>query len=139
MDTFKIISCDAPQMPLAAPLPSDQILVGSPAMLCDVRSDNGLTHTGFWSSTAGTFKWLYAYDEIIHILEGEAYLSVPPRSPGDQPPPMQRIGQGDCVHFPSGSQALWMVPKYLRKFYVIVDQKPPSFAARLRRRFKGHS
>jgi uncharacterized cupin superfamily protein len=130
MKIFEIIR-NAVREPERMELPAPQILHGSPEMACDSMTDNRQTHTGFWSCTAGSFKWLYPCDEVVHILEGEALLCAPL---GNKTPQWQTIRPGDSVHFPGGSEALWMVPKYIRKFYVIIDRKPPSGTMRVVRK-----
>jgi uncharacterized cupin superfamily protein len=131
---FKIIRMQDPKE--AMQLPQVQILVGKPLMLCNGVTDNGPVHTGFWSSTAGTFKWIYPNDEVIHILEGEAWLSMPAQVPGHQPLAW-RVVAGDSVHFPANSEAIWAVHKYVRKFWVLSDAKrlsPIEWAKALLRR-----
>ena len=72
------------------------------------RSADQTAFTVVWECTAGTFDWTYHLDETICILEGSIVLS-------DAGNPPQRLGPGDVVFFPKGSQVSWEVEGYVKK------------------------
>jgi len=38
------------------------------------QSKDKLLSCGFWSCTAGKFKWVFSWDEFVHVLEGEVTI-----------------------------------------------------------------
>ncbi len=60
------------------PMPIDPawVLEGAPSARGTVltQSKDKLVSSGFWSCTAGAFKWVFAWDEFVHILEGEVTI-----------------------------------------------------------------
>jgi uncharacterized cupin superfamily protein len=90
-----------------------------------VSSVDGTIHSGEWECTAGRFRWTYYEDEMVHILEGEAFIEVDGA--------MRSIGPGDAVFFPLGQTVRWHVPKYIRKIFFI---RHPSKVVNVMRTFK---
>jgi len=78
---------------------------------CVLQTPDGTLFTGEWDCTAGSFIWRYNEDEIIRILEGEAFIEID----GE----FRRFGPGDTIFFPMGQSARWRVPKYVRKVFFI--------------------
>lgn len=76
-----------------------------------VSSVDGTIHSGEWECTAGRFRWTYYEDEMVHILEGQAFVEVDGA--------MRAIGPGDSVFFPLGQTVRWYVPEYVRKIFFI--------------------
>ena len=72
------------------------------------RSADGTAFTVVWHCTAGKFDWTYHLDETIYIIEGSIVLS-------DAGNPPRRLGPGDVVFFPKGSQVSWEVEGHVRK------------------------
>lgn len=72
------------------------------------RSADGQAWTDLWDCTAGRFRWHYAIDETIHILEGGATVV-------DQDGKTWTLTPGSTVTFHAGTAADWHVPTYVRK------------------------
>jgi uncharacterized protein len=73
-------------------------------------SDENLI-TGLWDCTAGKFKWIYWYDEIVQVLEGEARVHDGTK--------LHVLVPGTVVYFPSGLEADWEVPNYIKKTFIL--------------------
>ncbi len=76
-----------------------------------VSSEDNSLHSGQWECTAGRFRWTYHEDEMIHIIEGQAFIEIDGV--------MRACGPGDTVFFPLGQSVRWFVPKYVRKVFFI--------------------
>jgi uncharacterized cupin superfamily protein len=74
-------------------------------------SPDGTLTAGLWDCTAGTFRWIYSVDEIVHILEGEVRVSDGTRT--------QVLVPGSVAYFPCGLEAVWEVPKYVKKMFIL--------------------
>jgi uncharacterized cupin superfamily protein len=99
------------------PIDPSWIKEGAPvarAITLSESADKTLT-SGLWDCTAGKFKWIYAVDEIIHILEGEARVNDGTRT--------HVLVPGSTVFFPVGIEAAWEVPKYVKKMFILRVQK----------------
>ncbi len=96
------------------PINPDWIQEGTPAARGAVltQSKDKLLSSGFWSCTAGKFKWVFAWDEFVYILEGEATI----REEGGA---THTLKAGDIAHFPRGLTTTWHVPKFVRKFFTL--------------------
>jgi len=92
---------------------------------CALQTPDGTVFSGEWDCTAGSFIWRYNEDELIRILEGEAFIEID----GE----FRRFGPGDTIFFPLGQSARWRVPKYVRKVFFI---RHPGRAVQLLRTFK---
>jgi uncharacterized cupin superfamily protein len=104
---------NAPQLP-SSPLRPEQILSGAPktgALTLGVSPDGNLSFN-LWDCTAGTFRWVYNSDEIIHVLDGGA--TITPVGGG----PARTVKAGDVVYFPRGLVADWVVDNYIKKLAV---------------------
>jgi len=103
------------------------ILEGTPRArtYCAMQTPDGTVFSGEWDCTAGSFIWRYNEDELIRILEGEAFIEID----GE----FRRFGPGDTIFFPLGQSARWRVPKYVRKVFFI---RHPGRAVQLLRTFK---
>lgn len=106
----------------AAPINPDWVLVGAPrarsALLS--RSPDGEATTMAWDCTAGVFRWHFACDETVHVLEG----SVTVNWDGQR----FTLGVGDSAYFPAGSVATWTVHSYVRKI-AFLRTPPPGFVS----------
>src|ERR1700693_6383205 len=105
-----ITSGTEPPLFVAAPIDASWILAAEPVARLALLSSSadGTASTYYWDCTAGRFNWYYAFDETLHILEGFVTLKAPCGS-------SRRVGAGDTVFFPAGSQPEWTVDKYIRK------------------------
>ncbi len=95
-----------------APRPIDPtwIVDGAPqarARAIDFGEDRMISAM-IWESTAGTFDWRYGSDEVIHILAGEAELTMADGT-------IKPIKEGDTVFFPGHQIVRWHIPVYLKK------------------------
>jgi uncharacterized cupin superfamily protein len=114
VERIKIQSFDSARSDFQpAPINPAWIIAGSPVAraLTLSRSPEGTLTSGLWDCTAGKFRWIYAADEIVHILEGEARVSDGTRT--------HALAPGQVIYFPRGLQAEWEVPKYIRKMFVL--------------------
>ena len=91
------------------------------------ESRNGRVSSHIWECSAGSFRWHYFCDEVIHILDGEARIE-------DEDGKTFEISAGDVIQFALGSSASWTVPAYVRKVAFLSYPHPAvQFARRLRR------
>jgi uncharacterized cupin superfamily protein len=113
----------------ASPLPVEWILAGNPEArsLPLARSADGMFTCGRWECTAGKFKFFYACDEIVHILDGKVTIEE-----GGQTRTLQT---GDVAFFPQGLTTIWTVHGYVRKF-AIFRSKPRSLLRRIAGKIK---
>lgn len=79
-------------------------------------ADDGGMSFGAWDCTAGRFTWVYDCDEVISILEGEAFLKIEGAT--------EHLVAGSVFYFPLGTVAEWHVPEYVRKHYVLRHPAP---------------
>ncbi len=95
------------------PIPADWIDEGNPQTRasCAIRSADGRILSGEWHCTAGRFRWTYYEDEVIRILDGEAFIEIE----GDY----RRFGPGDTLFFPLGQTVRWHVPSFVHKVYFL--------------------
>lgn len=70
------------------------------------RSTDGCASVHMWDCSSGRFKWHYAAEEIVHVLEGCATVEVGGGA--------RRLQPGDTHVFSAGSQYRWTVPDYVR-------------------------
>jgi uncharacterized cupin superfamily protein len=100
-------------------VPKNWILGGAPISHSTrlTRSGDLTASTFLWDCTAGTFNWYYDVDETVFILEGEVSISIPEVGSTD-------LRTGDTIHFPSGTKAVWTVPKYVRKVAFVRHPMP---------------
>jgi uncharacterized cupin superfamily protein len=96
----------------ASPLDPAWIRAGDPTAcaLPLTESRDGLFTSGLWECTPGEFQFIYACDEVVHILEGEVTI----REPGGE----YALSAGDVAYFPKGLIAEWTVHKHVKKFCV---------------------
>jgi len=103
------------------PMPIDPAWIqeGTPAACGTIliQSQDRLLSSGFWSCTAGSFKWIFAWDEFVQILEGEVTI----REEGGA---SHTLRAGDIGHFPCGLTTHWHVPTFVRKFFTLRTPEP---------------
>jgi len=77
------------------------------------ESEDGLTSSGVWESTAGTFRSdTTGYVEFGHILEGEARIVDPDGT-------VHALTAGDPFVMPEGFKGHWEVDHFVKKVYFI--------------------
>jgi uncharacterized protein len=116
-----------------APIPPEWIMEGTPIARNKLmaRSSDGNSFAVVWSCTAGVFNWSYAFDETLHIISGEVFVT-------DKKGEEHHLRPGDMAFFPAGSRSLWRVPSEIRKFAVCrhVLPWPLAIASRAWRNFR---
>jgi uncharacterized protein len=66
--------------------------------------------TGEWDSGPGRHTIKFDFDEWVHVLEGEAHVTVQGQT--------RVIRAGDVALFRAGLSMTWDVPRYIRKVWV---------------------
>ncbi|MCZ8315329.1 cupin domain-containing protein [Phreatobacter sp.] len=102
-----------------APIRPEWVIGGNPVARCRHWSDSsdGTTSAMVWDCTAGSFRWYFGGDEIVHIIEGEVIVS------GDGAAP-RTLRPGDAALFRAGTWSTWHVPHYVRKHAICRDSLP---------------
>ncbi|SCX21057.1 cupin domain-containing protein [Agrobacterium rosae] len=93
-----------------APINPDWIIAGEPvARMADhSKSADRAAYTALWDCTAGTFRWFFAWDETVHIIEGDVHVTAEDGS-------VHMLQAGDVAYFKAGTWATWRVDTYVRK------------------------
>jgi uncharacterized cupin superfamily protein len=89
------------------------------------HTDDDSTRVFVWSTTKSRFTWHYDCDEIVTILDGEAFLT-------DSSKIERRLGPGEVAFFPSGSVVQWRVPDHVRKIATLKRNLPEPIAGAVR-------
>lgn len=113
----------------STPLPKEWILEGNPAArsIPLARAADGNLSCGLWDCQAGKFKFIFATDEIIHILEGEVTI--------EEEGAVHHLRAGDVAFFPEGLVSYWTVPKYVKKYAIFRSVSDP-LSIKIYRRLK---
>jgi uncharacterized protein len=95
------------------PIPAEWIESGTPQARasCAIKSADGRIMAGEWTCTEGRFRWRYFDDEVIRILDGEAFIEIDGT--------FRRYGPGDTIFFPLGQTARWHVPAFVHKAFFL--------------------
>jgi uncharacterized cupin superfamily protein len=103
-----------------APIPADWILEGNPLARSRrlAGTEDQQAEAFMWDFTAGRFNWVYAEDEITHVLEGSVIIE-------DASGVRKTLQAGDTFVFPAGSRHQWTVPGYVRKIAFLRRPLPP--------------
>ena len=80
-------------------------------------SPDGTLAVCLWACTVGRFRWEYHCDEIIHLLEGRATITID----GGKP---REISAGDVLYFEPGLVAEWEVTSDIRKLAICRTSSP---------------
>lgn len=109
------------------PIPADWVLEGSPHARCSTwaRSADATTDHWAWECTAGRFRWYFATDETVVVVEGSVTISAEGMAP-------VRLGVGDAAYFPAGTWTVWDVESYIRKHAVLRTPVAPALARLVR-------
>ena len=117
-----------------SPIDPSWIVAGSPqARVASLSSSaDGHCWTDMWDCTAGAFRWRYAIDETIHIVEGGAVVT-------DEHGKVCELRPGDVMMFRNGTSAHWQVPDYVRKiaFCAKPVSRPANLLMQAERRLSG--
>ena len=106
------------------------ILSGNPqARLAEhSRSVDGAAATAVWECSAGTFRWFFAWDETVVILDGGVHVT-------DEDGVERTLRAGDIAYFKAGSWATWRIDSHVRKI-AFVRRPFPMIVARAWRMIK---
>jgi uncharacterized protein len=115
----KIILFDPDSVPVEISSPSaDRVLAGMPTFKSQnfYTSETENKFCGIWE--AGKGKWAVAYDEweYCHIISGEAVLT-------DENGDTRHVCAGDSFVIEPGFSGTWEVPAFIKKLYVINEEK----------------
>ena len=93
-----------------APIREADVIAGEPhTRSWDLHASRvGGVSMNYWDCTAGRFRWHYAGDEMIEILEGEVHVT-------DEDDHTVTLRPGDTAHVRVGTTLEWHVPVYVRK------------------------
>lgn len=76
------------------------------------QSPDGSSVTGLWSCDGPTtFEWQFWSDETVHLLEGQVHVEYLGKR--------FTLNPGDNAVFHSGTRAVWHVPQYAKKVFVV--------------------
>ncbi len=122
----KIVTSAMPAELPPMPIEPAWIRSGSPEARGTIltQSEDRLVSSGFWSCTAGKFEWTFAWDEFVHILEGEVIIREIDKDGAEVPGTVNRLQAGSVAHFPRGLRTLWEVPGSVRKFFTLRTVEP---------------
>lgn len=118
MHSVRSVVLDAVELS-SSPINPDWIIEGAPLARSGnwATSSDGTVTMAVWSCTAGTFRWQFTCDELIHIIEGSVEVKM---SNGDQ----LLLGPNDSALFPAGEWTTWHVPEYVRKHAILRSPVP---------------
>ncbi len=108
-------SGDLPEMPIDPTWILEGLPIARGAVL--IQSADKKVSTGLWECTAGRFRWTFAWDEFVHILEGEVSIQ-------QENGPALTLRPGDTAHFPVGLTTEWLVPLHVRKVFTVRTAEP---------------
>ncbi|MBC8355731.1 MAG: DUF861 domain-containing protein [Planctomycetes bacterium] len=102
------------------PIEPSWIKGGNPVARGMIATQSGdkRVSSGMWSCEPGTFEWTFAWDEFVHVLEGEVDIVE------DGTESVLTLRAGDLAHFPLGMKTHWHVKQPVRKFFVIRTPEP---------------
>lgn len=72
------------------------------------RGADGAGATAIWDCTAGHFRWYFAWDETVVILEGSVHVTD---ADGNQ----RLLRAGDIALFRADTWATWQIDTYVKK------------------------
>jgi uncharacterized protein len=100
--------------PITADLEGWKPVEGSPTMKTWIEhaTPDGKYLTGYWEATPGTYQVTYNVDELVHMFEGNATLTL---AGGET---KTYVG-GDSFFVPAGSKVTWKTTEKVRKMFAI--------------------
>lgn len=98
------------------PVPDDWVVSGHPRARVQkwAQSPDRTTESYVWDCTAGVFRWYFAVDETIHVIDGSVTICAV----GIERTPVV-LRAGDAAYFRAGTWTLWTVEQYVRKHAVL--------------------
>lgn len=104
---------DAAALPLVhSPLPSDEVIIGTPTTATQALATVGEVEVGIWEMTPGTASDTEV-DEVFLVLSGHARIEfVEPALPAIE------VDPGSVVRLAEGQRTVWTVTETLRKVYI---------------------
>lgn len=107
----------------AAPIEPGWVLLGSPQARVGSHSvaDDESATTDIWDCTAGTFRWFFAWDETVVILEGGVHVTADDGT-------TRVLRSGDVGYFRAGTWATWRIDDYVRKVAFVRRPLPAPIA-----------
>jgi hypothetical protein len=110
-----------------APIRPEWVLAGNPVARAVelVRSPDGTSTAAQWDCTAGTFRWFFFNEEIVHILEGEVLVQ-------DATGQQTLLRAGDVAVMPGNTWMVWQVERYVRKLAICRFPVPRPFGRAVR-------
>jgi uncharacterized cupin superfamily protein len=111
-----------------ADLPAEWVIAGAPKARVKriAQAPDGAVSAALWECSAGTFRWFFASDELVHVLAGQVKVRC-----AEQPERVLR--SGDVAYFSAGTCAIWEIDSFVRKLAVIRANREP-LRTRLKRR-----
>ena len=102
------------------PIEPSWIKEGNPVArgMIAMQSSDKKVSSGTWSCQPGKFEWTFAWDEFVHVLEGEVDIIE------DGSKQVLTLRAGDLAHFPLGTKTHWHVKEPIRKFFVVRTPEP---------------
>ncbi len=92
-------------------------------------NDDATVAVYLWQTTRARYRWEHASDEVVTVVDGEAFLSDHDVGSGGIE---RRLGPGDVAFFPAGSRSTWRVPVRLRKVSTLIRPLPRAAASLFR-------
>jgi uncharacterized cupin superfamily protein len=110
-----------------APIEPDWIIAGAPeARIAEhSQSADSAAMTAIWDCTAGAFRWYFAWDETVMILEGEVHVT-------DEKGVERVLKAGDIAYFAGKTWATWRVDNYVRKIAFLRRPFPAPLSAAMK-------
>lgn len=110
-----------------APIEPGWIIEGTPEarMAEHSQSADKAAMTALWDCTAGTFRWHFAWDETVMILEGEVRVT-------DANGAIRLLKAGDIAYFTGNTWATWQIDNYVRKIAFLRRPFPLPLALAMR-------
>lgn len=112
-----------------APIDPSWVIKGHPqariAYHSGAEDESGLT--AVWDCSAGAFRWFFAWDETVMILEGNVLVTT---DNGTQ----RLLKAGDIAYFKGGTWATWHIETYVRKVAFLRRPAPAPLAMLYRMR-----
>lgn len=115
----------------AAPIEESWIISGKPEARMAEHSSSAdrAAMTALWDCTAGSFRWYFAWDETVMILEGEVRVT-------DANGAVRILKAGDIAYFAGDTWATWQIDNYVRKIAFLRRPLPLPVALALKAKTK---
>ncbi|HWU64735.1 MAG TPA: cupin domain-containing protein [Ensifer sp.] len=114
-----------------SPIEPTWILSGAPVARVAEHSHSAdkAAMTALWDCTAGSFRWHFAWDETVMILEGEVRVT-------DERGAVRVLKAGDIAYFAGNTWATWQIDTYVRKIAFLRRPFPMPIALAIRAKGK---